>query len=81
MRLAPKLWRAIPGFLFGLSLAFLISENLLVQSLMVLFFVGIGALSRDLSQVVLTAISGLAICGILVSLYTHIPGAPELPVV
>ena len=80
MRLAPKLWRAIPGFLFGLSLAFLISENLLVQSLMVLFFAGIGALSRDLSQVVLAAIGGLATCGILVSLYTHIPGAAELPV-
>ena len=81
MRLAPKLWGVITGFSFGLSLALLISENLFVQSLMVLLFAGIGALSRDLSQVVLTTIGGLAICGILVSLYTHIPGAPELPVV
>ena len=81
MRLAPNLWRVIPGFLFGLSLAFLISENLLVQSLMVLFFTGIGVISRDLGQVVLTAIGGLAIYGILVSLYTHIPRAPELSVV
>lgn len=79
MRLGPKLWMAIPGFSFGLSLALLISENPLVQSFMILFFTGIGVVSRDLSQVALNTISGLALTGILVTLYTHIPGAPELP--
>lgn len=79
MRLAPKLWRAIPGFLFGLTLALLISENLLIQSFIVSFFTGVGVVSRDLSQVVLNTISGLALTGILVTLYTHIPGSPELP--
>ncbi len=62
-------------------MALLISENLLVQSLMVLFFTGIGVISHGLSQVALAAISGLASSGILVSGYAHIPGAPELPIV
>ena len=53
----------------------------MVQSLIVLFFTGIGVLSCGLGQVVLASISGLASSGILTSLYTHIPGAPELPVV
>jgi hypothetical protein len=80
-RIAPQLWGAVIGFPFGLSLSFLISENLLVQSLLVVFFTGIGVISRSLSQAALAVISGLAISGILVSVYTHIPDAPKLPVV
>ncbi len=47
---------------------------------MILFFSGVGLVSSGLRQVVLTTISGLAASGILVSLYTHIPSAPELPI-
>ena len=80
MKPLPKFWGVISGSAFGICLALFISENLLVQLLVILFFSGVGLVSRGLSQVVLTTISGLVASGILVSLYTHIPGAPELPV-
>jgi hypothetical protein len=80
MKPRTKFGGAISGSAFGICLALLLSESLLVQLLVILFFSGVGLLSRGLSQVVLTTISGLAASGILVSLYTHIPSAPELPV-
>lgn len=66
------------GFFFGAAAALLISGEPLPQLAVLLFFSGVGFLSRNMAHLVLSVLSGVAMTGIVVFLYDLWPGTPSL---
>ncbi len=74
-------WGMLSGLLFGCAIAFFVSGGIATWLLIVLFFLGLGYVSRGLCHIVLSLMLGVSATGIFSIGYGSLPHISPMPLV